>query len=79
MKKDKKVSLNIKNFILLTVAGIVNSIGVTMFLAPVKLYDGGPVIFKQERATIHGRRFEVYKLRTMKQNVERSIEIGPHK
>jgi len=36
----------------------------------VKLYDGGPVIFKQERATIHGRRFEVYKLRTMKQNVE---------
>ena len=36
----------------------------------VKFYDGGPVIFKQERATIHGRRFEVYKLRTMKQNVE---------
>lgn len=36
----------------------------------VKLYDGGPVIFKQERATIHGRRFDVYKLRTMKQNVE---------
>ena len=36
----------------------------------VKLHDGGPVIFKQERATIHGRRFDVYKLRTMKQNVE---------
>ena len=36
----------------------------------VKAYDGGPVIFKQERATIHGRRFDVYKLRTMKQNVE---------
>ena len=36
----------------------------------VKLYDGGPVIFKQERATINGRRFQVYKLRTMKQNVE---------
>lgn len=36
----------------------------------VKLYDGGPVIFKQERATINGRRFEVYKLRTMKPNVQ---------
>ena len=36
----------------------------------VKLYDGGPVIFKQERVTINGRRFQVYKLRTMKQNVE---------
>lgn len=36
----------------------------------VKLYDGGPVLFKQERATIHGKKFQVYKLRTMKQNVE---------
>lgn len=36
----------------------------------VKLYDGGPVLFKQERATIHGRRFYVYKLRTMRENVE---------
>ena len=36
----------------------------------VKLYDGGPILFKQERATIHGRRFYVYKLRTMKENVE---------
>ena len=36
----------------------------------VKAYDGGHVLFKQERATIHGRRFYVYKLRTMKENVE---------
>ena len=33
--------LKIKNFLLLLVAGIVNSIGVTMFLAPVNLYDSG--------------------------------------
>lgn len=26
---------------MLTVAGIINAIGVTMFLAPVKLYDSG--------------------------------------
>lgn len=36
----------------------------------MKAYDGGHVLFKQERATIHGRRFYVYKLRTMKENVE---------
>jgi uncharacterized membrane-anchored protein YitT (DUF2179 family) len=36
MKKFK-----IKNFIMLTVAGIINAIGVTMFLSPVKLYDSG--------------------------------------
>ena len=36
MKKFK-----IKNFLMLTVAGIINAVGVTMFLAPVKLYDSG--------------------------------------
>lgn len=39
-----KNSLNkfkLKNFIFLTIAGIINSIGVTMFLAPVNLYDSG--------------------------------------
>ena len=41
MKRERKSSLNFKNFIFLTVAGIINAIGVTMFLAPVKLYDGG--------------------------------------
>ncbi len=31
----------IKNFIMLTVAGIVNAFGITLFLSPVKLYDSG--------------------------------------
>ena len=30
-----------KNLVMLTIAGIINAIGVTMFLAPVKLYDSG--------------------------------------
>ena len=33
--------LRVKNFIILLFAGIINSIGVTMFLAPVNLYDSG--------------------------------------
>lgn len=33
--------LKIKNFLILFIAGIINSIGVTMFLAPVNLYDSG--------------------------------------
>ena len=32
---------SVKNFIMLMVAGIVNAVGVTMFLAPVKLFDSG--------------------------------------
>ena len=33
--------LSIKNIVVLTCAGIINAIGVTIFLAPVKLYDSG--------------------------------------
>ncbi len=36
-----KNRLSIKNFILLTVAGIINACGVTIFLNPVHLYDSG--------------------------------------
>lgn len=32
---------SIKNFVCLFVAGIINAIGVTMFLTPVNLYDSG--------------------------------------
>ncbi len=34
-------NLKIRNFLILFFAGIINSIGVTMFLAPVNLYDSG--------------------------------------
>lgn len=38
MQKEK---LRIKNFIMLTIAGIINAFGVTIFLMPVNLYDSG--------------------------------------
>ena len=31
----------------------------------IKLYDGGPVFFRQERATINGRLFQIHKFRSM--------------
>lgn len=34
-------ALRWQNFLLLTLAGLINAFGVTMFLAPVKLYDSG--------------------------------------
>lgn len=37
----KKTKLNWKNIIMLTLAGIINAFGVTLFLAPVNLYDSG--------------------------------------
>lgn len=33
--------LKLRNFIMLTLAGIINAFGITIFLSPVKLYDSG--------------------------------------
>ena len=39
--KQALKTVSVKNLLLLTVAGLINAIGVTIFLAPVKLYDSG--------------------------------------
>lgn len=41
----------------------------------IKLYDGGPVIFRQKRVTLGGKEFTMYKLRTMVLDAEK--ETGP--
>ena len=33
--------LKLKNFIMLTIAGLINAVGVTLFITPVNLYDSG--------------------------------------
>lgn len=38
----------------------------------IKLEDGGPVFYKQERVGLHGRHFMLYKLRSMKVNAEKN-------
>ena len=38
----------------------------------VKLYDGGPVLYKQERLTRDGRPFMIYKFRSMSMDSEKS-------
>lgn len=39
--KEKLNQLKWTNFLALTIAGIINSVGVTLFLYPVKIYDSG--------------------------------------
>lgn len=39
--KDGIKNLRLTNFLILTIAGFVNAFGVTVFLAPVRLYDSG--------------------------------------
>lgn len=42
----------------------------------IKKNDGGKIFFKQKRATVHGRVFEIYKFRTMKENVENYSSVS---
>lgn len=33
--------------------------------AAIRAYDGGPALYKQERCTLHGKKFTIYKFRSM--------------
>ncbi len=66
---EQRIMKRLLDIILSIVLGILSSPLWIGGMIAVKLYDGGPVLFKQERATINGKRFQVYKLRTMKQGV----------
>lgn len=40
----------------------------------IKLEDGGPVFYRQERVTTNGRKFKIFKFRTMVLNADK---VGP--
>lgn len=67
---EQRIVKRVLDIVLSLFLGILSSPLWLVGALAVKLYDGGPALFRQERATIHGRRFYVYKLRTMKENVE---------
>ena len=46
-------------------AGIVASPFLLLIALAIRVRDGGPVLFRQERVGLHGRRFELLKYRTM--------------
>src|SRR5579859_6769855 len=62
---------------------IVISLMALVFLAPVailigiliKLHDGGPVLFSQERIGRHGRRFRCWKFRSMRPDAEVHLAV----
>ena len=58
----------IKRFFDLLISAVLTVIASPFMLLTalaIKLYDGGPVFYKQERLTYNGRHFKVYKFRSM--------------
>lgn len=74
---EQRIMKRLMDILLSLILGILSAPLWIIGAVVVKLYDGGPILFKQKRATINGNVFEVYKLRTMKVNVvNRSVEKG---
>lgn len=67
---EQRIAKKLLDMGLAIVIGILTSPIWIISAIAIKLYDGGSIFFKQKRATINGRVFEVYKFRTMKENVE---------
>lgn len=59
--------------ILLSIFGIILASPFMLLIAlAVKLYDGGPVLYKQERLTIDGKTFMICKFRSMSMDSEKA-------
>lgn len=67
---EQKILKRLMDIVVSLVAIILSSPIWIISAIAIKSYDNGPVFFKQKRATKDGRVFEVYKFRTMRQNVE---------
>lgn len=70
---SRNVSMNAEQMFLKRVVDIVGSLAMLIVSSPfmllfallIKLYDKGPVFYKQERLTLDGQIFMIYKFRTM--------------
>lgn len=67
---EQKFVKRVSDIVIAVLALIVTSPILLVATIAIKLEDGGSVIFKQNRATRGGKIFSVYKLRTMKEDVE---------
>ncbi|SFQ03072.1 Sugar transferase involved in LPS biosynthesis (colanic, teichoic acid) [Lachnospiraceae bacterium XBB1006] len=69
---EQRIAKRLLDIFLSLTIGILTAPIVLIAAVCIKLEDGGPIFYKQSRATIHGRIFEVLKLRSMKANDNRS-------
>ena len=76
---EQKIMKRLMDILLSLIALIISSPVLLLCAVSIKLCDGGKIIFKQKRATKNGKVFQVYKFRTMKENVENFSAISDDK
>lgn len=69
---EQRIIKRIIDFTLSLIAVVIASPVMLLEALAIKLEDGGPVFYKQERATIGGRLFNVLKFRTMVVDAEKN-------
>lgn len=66
--------------IVCSVAGLIICSPIFLITAlAIKIEDRGPILFSQERCTIHGKKFYIHKFRSMIVGAERDGEVKPAK
>ncbi len=85
MSIEQRIIKRTMDIILAVFGGVITAPIWIVAMIAIKLEDGGPIIFKQKRATLNGKHFYVYKFRTMevdavaqsvKKNDKRITKIG---
>ena len=74
---EQKFVKRIMDIIVSIIALLVTSPIMLVVAAAIKLYDGGPVFFLQERCTIGGKVFMIHKFRSMVEGAEKDGEVIP--
>lgn len=60
------------------IGGLVGSLAAVIFVCllwlPIQVFSPGPVLYTQTRMGLHGRKFKIYKIRSMKINAEEELD-----
>lgn len=77
MTMEQKIAKRFMDIVISVVGGIIVAPILLIVVIVIKLDDGGSIIFKQERATLDGKHFLLYKFRTMTEGATiRSAKAG---
>ena len=74
---EQRVVKRIMDIVISMIVLIITSPIMLVTAIMIKVYDGGPVMFRQERCTINGKVFKIHKFRSMIVDAEKNGQVIP--